>query len=194
MNTAEAACDIALIEAGAVLFQEVTPMQRGLEAYLPVKVTEVLAAHHIGLKDLSRLAVITGPGSFTGIRIGLGFARGLAVILKIPVIGLTSLEAGLHPDRREPVMLALPAKKRPPELSFWTQSLVQGFGTGPVLEEEESALQDRAFEIATPNAAWAGLKALSALPDAHKASPVYARTPDAKPVSSKPVTSSARPA
>jgi len=54
---------------------------------------EALAAADVGWDDVSRLAVGVGPGSFTGLRIGIATARGLAQARSIPVTGVSTLEA-----------------------------------------------------------------------------------------------------
>ena len=52
----------------------------------------ILDQYNLGLSDLDCLVVDTGPGSFTGVRIGLGVVQGLAYAMKIPVLGINSLE------------------------------------------------------------------------------------------------------
>ena len=185
INTAEAACDIAIVQDGHVLFERREDMLRGQDARLPGLVEEALAEAGTTLDALDRIAVVTGPGSFTGIRIGVAFARGLALTLKIPALGLTSLEAGLPPEMIGPAKAALPAQKRPPDKTWWTQELQGGIGVMPVLEETESDLSLRDLEPATPKAAWAALKALTLDPEKHRPAPVYARTPDAVPMARK---------
>jgi len=54
---------------------------------------EVAAEAGIAFTDLTRIAVTIGPGSFTGLRVGLAFAKGLATALSIPCIGINTLEA-----------------------------------------------------------------------------------------------------
>ncbi len=56
-------------------------------------IEEVLAEAGAGYGDLTRIAVCTGPGSFTGLRIGVAAARGLALGCGVPAIGITRFEA-----------------------------------------------------------------------------------------------------
>jgi tRNA threonylcarbamoyl adenosine modification protein YeaZ len=56
-------------------------------------IAELLARNNAAYADLTRVAVTTGPGSFTGLRIGLSAARGLGLALNIPVVGVPSLLA-----------------------------------------------------------------------------------------------------
>lgn len=57
---------------------------------------DLLAAAGIGWRDLSTLAVGTGPGNFTGVRIAVAAARGLALALGVPAVGVTLFEARAH--------------------------------------------------------------------------------------------------
>ena len=78
---------------------------------------EVLETADLDYKDMSRIAAICGPGSFTGIRVGLATARGLALGLNIPVIGINALEAiafqhnNSENNAETPIVVALDAKR-----------------------------------------------------------------------------------
>jgi tRNA threonylcarbamoyl adenosine modification protein YeaZ len=67
---------------------------------LPVLVEQFLAEHGAAFKDLSAIAVVTGPGSFTGIRLAIAYAKGLSIGLGIPVVPVNAFEIYLerNPD------------------------------------------------------------------------------------------------
>ena len=71
---------------------------------------KLLAVSSLNWSDLSKIGVCTGPGNFTGIRISVSAARGLALGLEIPAIGVTSFEATLYGFSDENLAL-LPANK-----------------------------------------------------------------------------------
>ncbi len=62
-------------------------------AGLPGQVATLLEFAHLSLADLAGFAVGLGPGSYTGLRVGLGYIKGLAAVLAIPVAGVPSLDA-----------------------------------------------------------------------------------------------------
>ena len=79
------------------------------EALLSI-LNKLLAVSSLNWSDLSKIGVCTGPGNFTGIRISVSAARGLAFGLEIPAIGVTSFEATLYGRGNENLAL-LPANK-----------------------------------------------------------------------------------
>ncbi|MDP9137951.1 MAG: tRNA (adenosine(37)-N6)-threonylcarbamoyltransferase complex dimerization subunit type 1 TsaB [Pseudomonadota bacterium] len=95
IDTSLSACSAALYDAstGAFLARRLERMDIGHAERLPLMVRDVVRDAEVGFASLQRIAVTTGPGSFTGTRIGLAFARGLGLALAKPVIGVTSLEA-----------------------------------------------------------------------------------------------------
>ena len=82
--------------------------------YLLLSIKYLLKALSLGIDDLDALAVVLGPGSFTGLRVGMATAKGLALAAGIPVIGVSSLRtlACQVPFPRYPVCALLDARKK----------------------------------------------------------------------------------
>jgi tRNA threonylcarbamoyladenosine biosynthesis protein TsaB len=79
--------------AGQELGRAVLDLGKGHAEHLMGVIAEALKAAASGYPDLGAIAVSVGPGSFTGLRVGVSTARGLALALNIPAIGVTTLEA-----------------------------------------------------------------------------------------------------
>ena len=109
LDTATAACSVALWSDGAVLAQRFSTMARGhAEALMPM-VEAVMAEAGLAFADLDLVATTVGPGTFTGLRVGLAAARGLALAAGLPIVGVTTLEALAHgtaPEQRRGRALA----------------------------------------------------------------------------------------
>src|SRR6478736_4078262 len=95
IDTALEACAAAVLDtdAGELLAQESVLMKRGhAEALMPM-IARVMQSANLAFTALDRIAVTMGPGSFTGLRVGISAARGLALAAKRPAVGLTTLSA-----------------------------------------------------------------------------------------------------
>lgn len=96
LDAAGASCSVALWSHGAVAAQRFLAMTRGQSERLVPMIGDVMAAWRSAgggtFDDLDALAVTTGPGGFTGVRIGLATARGLALARGLPVIGVTTFD------------------------------------------------------------------------------------------------------
>ena len=93
LDTCLAACSVAVLEGERVLAARSEPMARGHQERLAPLVREIMVEAGLGFADLQRIGVTLGPGSFTGLRVGLAFAKGLGAALSIPVVGVGVLEA-----------------------------------------------------------------------------------------------------
>lgn len=95
IDTALEACSAALLDTGqgATLARQSRAMTRGhAEALMPL-ISDVMVQCEMDFKEIDRVAVTTGPGSFTGLRVGLAAARGIGLAAGKPVVGLTTLAA-----------------------------------------------------------------------------------------------------
>jgi len=116
IDTALAACSTAVLdtEHGTILASGSMPMVRGhAEALMPL-IARVMNEARIEFAEIDRIAVTTGPGSFTGLRVGISAARGIALAAAKPAIGLSTLAAFAAPhiadDDTKPVVAAIDAR------------------------------------------------------------------------------------
>ncbi|HEX3654040.1 MAG TPA: tRNA (adenosine(37)-N6)-threonylcarbamoyltransferase complex dimerization subunit type 1 TsaB [Rhizomicrobium sp.] len=115
VDTALGACSVAVLDGEAVLAHRFEFMERGHAEALAPMVQASMREADIRFGDLERLAVTTGPGTFTGQRVGMALMRGLRVALKLPLIGITTLEAMARAAMKEagaPLGAALHDAKR----------------------------------------------------------------------------------
>lgn len=92
-DAAGGGCAAAVWSNGKVVARRGEAMRRGQAERLVPMIDSVMAEAGLRYGDLDAVAVTTGPGGFTGVRLGLATARGLALALGVPVIGVTSLQA-----------------------------------------------------------------------------------------------------
>jgi tRNA threonylcarbamoyladenosine biosynthesis protein TsaB len=95
VDTALPACSAALFDSGndCIMAKAFEPMATGHAERLAPMVQAVMASAGQEFEFLDRIAATVGPGAFTGLRIGLSFARGLALALSCPVVGISTLQA-----------------------------------------------------------------------------------------------------
>lgn len=93
LDTTAARCAVALTKGQSVLSSKAETMTKGQAERLFPMTDEVLEEAGLTYEDLAAIAVATGPGNFTGVRICVSAARGLALSLNIPAIGVSTLEA-----------------------------------------------------------------------------------------------------
>ncbi len=116
LDAASAACSAALLDEDRVLARRHAAMERGqAEALVPL-IEEVLAEAGLACRDVDMIAATVGPGAFTGVRIGLACARGLALAADKPFSGVTTLEtvaaATPEAERKDRGILALVDARR----------------------------------------------------------------------------------
>ncbi len=93
IETGTDTCSVGLARNGELVALRESADERDHARRVAVYTDEILEGHDIGAEDLDAIAVSKGPGSYTGLRIGVSFAKGLCYGLNIPLIGVGSLDS-----------------------------------------------------------------------------------------------------
>ncbi|MCU1455980.1 MAG: peptidase family protein [Actinomycetia bacterium] len=126
IDTATPQVGVAVGVDGAVVGRvELARGQRHAEALAPA-VEYLLRATGISLDQLAGIAVGTGPGLFTGLRVGVTTARVMAQVLRIPIVGVASLDLVAYPLRHTPRLLVAALDARRHEVFWATYRTVPG--------------------------------------------------------------------
>ncbi|WP_281859902.1 tRNA (adenosine(37)-N6)-threonylcarbamoyltransferase complex dimerization subunit type 1 TsaB, partial [Litoreibacter halocynthiae] len=202
-DTSAAHCAAVLLSGDTVLVSRVEEMQKGQAERLLPLLEEVLSEAGKKWSDLDRIGVGIGPGNFTGIRISVSAARGLALSLGIPAIGVSALEAmAFAPKQLGQTLAALDARQGNVYIQFFAKNgdaldapvlcaegdvqagsprgtaFVVGYNSAFLaaqLEAEAIETSASALIIATARIA------ASRVPDGARAAPLYLRPADAAP-------------
>jgi tRNA threonylcarbamoyladenosine biosynthesis protein TsaB len=204
VDTALGGCSVALLEGETVLAHIFEAMDRGHAERLAPMVDEAMRG--ADFSSLTHLAVTTGPGTFTGQRVGLAFMRGLRLALKIPLTGVTTLEvlalaamqesgmgkaAAIHDARRDEAYLLLRDGERvvvEPVVMPFADAVerIRAFGpcvlagTGAASAKESLGADFTLSSVRQPDALWvARLAQIMPVPQ-DAPGPLYLRAPDAK--------------
>ncbi|SFJ13369.1 tRNA threonylcarbamoyl adenosine modification protein YeaZ [Bosea sp. OK403] len=213
IDTALGACSACVLEAGQAepLAIEQIAMERGhAEALMPL-VERVMKAVEGGFASLDRVAVTVGPGSYTGLRVGISAARAIALAAGIPAIGVTTLAATAAPligrESGRVIAAALDAKHG----QVWFQALsshgkplvslrqvnhrdaARSIGAGPVslVGSAAMAVANEAWAIGldalvldesrAPDVTWVARLGLIADPEDAPPRPLYLKAPETTP-------------
>jgi len=212
IDTALDACAAGVLDTGAgkLIAQESQAMKRGhAEALMPL-IARVIKEAGIAFASFDRIAVTTGPGSFTGLRVGLSAARGIALAADKPVVGLTTLAAYAAPvvsdNAGRPVISAIDARhdqvyfqvvsgdgrslSRPRVAPIEEALRASRFGAPHLVGNAAGILADRwptdappPFRVdaqPAPDIEWVAWLGAAVNPDTAPARPYYLRAPDAK--------------
>ena len=174
-DTASAHCAACLIMDNKVSVR-VDQMAKGQAEHLMPMLEAVLAENGLTWADLDAIGVGTGPGNFTGIRISVSAARGLALGLKIPAVGVTHLEAQVYGLPR-PVT----AKVAAPRERVYVQTFADNLGPAELVSAE---CAENAPPIITPELMIQNIAQITRTRAAHnpdRPAPYYVRAADAAP-------------
>lgn len=223
IDTALEACAAAVLDtdAGELLARESVLMKRGhAEALMPM-IARVMQSAELAFTSLDRIAVTVGPGSFTGLRVGISAARGLALAACRPAVGLTTLSAYAAPmvgqNGTTPVISAIDARHdhvyfqivagdgselvRPGVASVDDAIAASQFGAPHLVGNAARILAERWPQDApqpvtvdaqpAPDIGWVAWLGAAADPATTPARPFYLRAPDAKPAARPPFAAQA---
>ncbi len=218
IDTALDACAAAVLdtERSQLIANESHAMKRGhAEALMPL-IARVMKESGLSFPELDRIAATTGPGSFTGLRVGLSAARGIALAAGKPAVGVTTLAAYAAPivseSGRHPVISAIDARHDHvyfqavggngsplirPKLASIAEALdASRLGAPHLVGNAAKILADRWPKDApppvtvdaqpAPDIAWVAWLGAAVSPDTAPARPYYLRAPDAKPAKDLP--------
>ena len=201
VETALGACSVAVMNGETILAHQFREMARGHAEALAPMVQEAMRTANVAFADLNRLAVTTGPGTFTGQRVGLAFMRGLRVALRKSLIGVTTLEAMaaattakraavIHDAKRDEAYLLLwenGETRLPPTVMPFTEAVARIRDFGPCAlagtgAEAAGALGEGFIltNIRQPDALWVARLAMTRPEPDRPPAPLYLRAPDAK--------------
>jgi tRNA threonylcarbamoyladenosine biosynthesis protein TsaB len=93
LDTCLSSCSVAVLDGERVVASAREVMARGHQERLAPMARQVMAEASLAFDRVDRIAVTVGPGSFTGLRVGIAFAKGLALALDRPAVGIGTLEA-----------------------------------------------------------------------------------------------------
>jgi tRNA threonylcarbamoyladenosine biosynthesis protein TsaB len=202
VDTALGGCSVALLEDDRVLAHIFEAMDRGHAERLAPMVDE--ATRGYSFADLTNLAVTSGPGTFTGQRVGLAFMRGLRIALKKPLTGVTTLDAiataamdeigqtkaaAIHDAHRGEAYLLLKDGERvvqqPVVLPFGDAvERIRDFGpcalAGSGAPAAHETLDFTLSAVRQPDALWVARLARTMPAPDFAPGPIYLRAPDAK--------------
>lgn len=204
-----AAC-VATDDSDDLLAEESMALTRGhAEALLPL-IERVMARVEGGFEGLARVAVTVGPGSYTGLRVGLSAARAIGLAANIPVVGVTTLSALLAPqlalNGEDMIVAAIDARHGavylqamsvaegvviPPRhvsleqavgLLGGRRAILTGSGApGLAAAAGAAGVSVEVAETGAPQIAWVASLGLVADPEQALPRPLYLRGPDAQP-------------
>ena len=186
LDTTGSQCSVSLVDDAGVRAHISRDIGRGHAEVLASLVEQAFTAAGLTPLDVDRLAVCTGPGSFTGLRVALSFAKGFALPRNLPVVGIDALTLTaqkLDPEGRRQIAVQQDVRRgeffyalyengtpQTPPRAMAKEALNQQAAKQGVTEIHEARVDTRLL-------AWLSM---DLDPETHPAEPLYSRGPDAK--------------
>ena len=187
LDTTGPHCSVALVDTAKVLAYKSENIGRGHAERLAPMVQEVLEQAGLKAKDVDKIVVCTGPGSFTGLRVALAFAKGFALPRKLPVVGIDALHVTAEDIARtdgDESMIVYRDIRRNEVLSVKYEGTLR---SGPLKTSTLDDVIDEAMKLgaASVESIAIDVSLLARLgadlsPADYPAAPLYSRGPDAK--------------
>ncbi|MEP7453177.1 tRNA (adenosine(37)-N6)-threonylcarbamoyltransferase complex dimerization subunit type 1 TsaB [Phyllobacterium sp. SB3] len=127
LDTAANLCSVAVLDAvhGTMLAEVSEDIGKGHAERLMAVIEQAIANAGISINEIGKVVASIGPGSFTGVRVGVATARGLALALRCPAVGISTLQALAYDARRtfpnRPVLVVIDARRD----EFYAQFFVE---------------------------------------------------------------------
>lgn len=189
IDTAAPRLQLALLMADGATDVSVDELGTGHAELIFGRIETLLARNALAYGNLQRLAVTTGPGSFTGLRIGLSAARGIALARGIPVVGVPSLLAiSLSGEASQPVAVLVDARRGEAYLqTFSAPGVPEGPARLMTMEAARAAVSPDYALLETPFVDIGRVARFAASADPVEFTPeaAYIRDADAKPQADK---------
>lgn len=142
IDSATPSAGVALVDENKVLYEELANYKKTHSETLMPMVERALKACECSINDISAIAVTVGPGSFTGLRIGMGTVKGLSLASGKPIVAVSTLETIAFNVHRVPAMVGVLLDARKQEVYT---SLYDVSGEAPAALCEEYALTPEKF-------------------------------------------------
>jgi tRNA threonylcarbamoyl adenosine modification protein YeaZ len=189
-DTSAAHCAAALLHGDRLIEARAEDMPKGQAERLMPLLDEMLARAGIGWRDLAVIGVGIGPGNFTGVRISVSAARGLALALGIPAVGVSTLDA-LAAGQPRPLRAQIDARRDEVYVQDFTATGADAPQMMPRAQADTEAAQRDILlregiapaDLATAIARLAAARADTPQP---RPAPLYLRSADAAPPSDPP--------
>lgn len=198
LDTTGGHCTAALLQGDQLAAQKCENIGRGHAERLAPMVQDIMIDSGISAKNIDRVAVCTGPGSFTGLRVGLAFAKGFALPRALPVIGISVpdvLARQADPDQSQKIISVINARRGDVCWGLYdrgqclisprtdpvdvAQTQIMGINADQIIGDG-AGLVSTASDITVVSGESLARIAATLSPEEYPPTPLYARGPDAK--------------